>query len=94
HHERYDGNGYPRGLVGEEIPIMARILCVADSFDAMISKRSYKKPCQINFALNVLNEESYKQFDPKIASQLIRLVNDGIIKTITEDNRPVQNERN
>ena len=43
HHERYDGKGYPRRIAGENIPIMARILCIVDSFDAMVSKRSYKK---------------------------------------------------
>jgi len=81
HHERYDGRGYPRRIAGEDIPLMARILCIADSFDAMISRRSYKQSYSIEFTLNVVAEESGKQFDPKLAEVFIRLVRSGKIKT-------------
>ena len=54
HHERYDGRGYPRGLKGEEIPLLARMLCIADSFDAMISKRSYKEAYTLDYAVDQL----------------------------------------
>lgn len=54
HHERYDGNGYPYGLRGDDIPLAARIISIADSFDAMISKRFYKNKMDINDALNDL----------------------------------------
>ncbi len=74
HHERYDGNGYPRGIAGEDIPIMGRILCIVDSFDAMISRRSYKSPMPVDRALNVLYEERGRQFDPKLAELFIQLV--------------------
>lgn len=74
HHERYDGCGYPRGIAGEDIPVMGRILCVVDSFDAMISKRSYKKAMPVEQALRVLEEERFGQFDPKLADVFIRMV--------------------
>lgn len=67
HHERYDGKGYPDGLSGNNIPIEARIICVADAFDAMIRYRSYKeKTMSVEEALCELKRESGKQFDPKV----------------------------
>ena len=74
HHERYDGRGYPRRLVGEEIPVMGRILCIADSFDAMTSVRSYKDALSAEDAVNALQEEAGKQFDPKLVQIFIELV--------------------
>lgn len=66
HHERYDGQGYPRRIAGEDIPLTARILCIADSFDAMVSVRCYKKEMSVNDALRIIEEESGKQFDPML----------------------------
>ncbi|KAF0092581.1 MAG: diguanylate cyclase with GAF sensor [Fusobacteria bacterium] len=66
HHERYDGKGYPRRIAGEDIPLTARILCIADSFDAMISVRCYKPEMSIKDALRIIDEESGKQFDPML----------------------------
>ena len=74
HHERYDGKGYPRGLAGENIPLMGRMLCVVDSFDAMISRRSYKKAMSVEKALSILSQERGAQFDPKLADLFIQLV--------------------
>lgn len=74
HHERYDGRGYPRGLAGENIPLMGRMLCVVDSFDAMVSKRSYKNAMSIDAALDTLARERGKQFDPVLADLFIQLV--------------------
>ena len=74
HHERYDGKGYPRGIAGENIPLMGRMLCVADSFDAMVSKRSYKKGMPLEDALQELDAQKGKQFDARIAELFIRLV--------------------
>lgn len=79
HHERYDGKGYPRQIRGEEIPLMARILCVADSFDAMVSERSYKPQMEVEKALKILQEEAGKQFDPKLVPVFVRLVKEGKI---------------
>ncbi|WP_312640707.1 HD domain-containing phosphohydrolase [Hydrogenoanaerobacterium sp.] len=79
HHERYDGRGYPRGIAGEDIPLSARILCIADSFDAMISKRSYKDAYSLDYALNELEKEAGKQFDPYLAPLFASLVRSGKI---------------
>lgn len=74
HHERYDGYGYPRGVAGEAIPVMGRILCIVDAFDAMVSRRSYKKPMPVEQALEVLYQERGRQFDPKLAELFMELV--------------------
>lgn len=80
HHERYDGKGYPRGIVGEDIPLSARILCIVDSFDAMISKRSYKDERSVEYALNEILKNAGKQFDPKLAPLFVKAVEEGRIK--------------
>src|SRR5260221_52485 len=64
HHERWDGEGYPHGLVGEEIPLTARILCIADVYDALTSQRSYKRPLSHQEALDVMRHDVGHQFDP------------------------------
>jgi len=66
HHEWYDGLGYPKGLKGEEIPLMARILAIADAYDAMISYRPYRKTGTKNEAIEELIKYSGSQFDPKL----------------------------
>ena len=92
HHERYDGRGYPRRLAGEDIPMMARILCIADSFDAMISKRSYKQSYAVDYALTELRHEAGRQFDPKLAPVFARLVQSGKIRP--PENQGGPNEEN
>ena len=77
HHERYDGKGYPRGLKGEEIPLLGRILAVCDSFDAMISKRAYKEPLSVEYAMGELEKNKGTQFDPKVAEAFIALIKEG-----------------
>lgn len=74
HHERYDGRGYPDKLAGEEIPLGARILCLADSFDAMTTQRSYNRPKKLSDAIFDLQSNSGGQFDPKIAEIFIELL--------------------
>lgn len=66
HHERWDGNGYPNGLAGEEIPLCARIMAVTDVFDALISKRSYKNAMSIDDAYDTVISESGTHFDERI----------------------------
>lgn len=66
HHERYDGTGYPRGLKGTEIPLMGRILTIADCFDAMTARRPYKQECSIDYAAGELKKNSGTQFDPEL----------------------------
>ena len=77
HHERYDGNGYNEGLKGEEIPLAARIICVADSYDTMSSKRVYKELHEENYILSELDQCSGKQFDPEIVPFMIEMIKDG-----------------
>ena len=67
HHERWDGSGYPRGIAGEEIPLSARVMAVADVFDALVSKRSYKEPFTFEKAMDIIREGAGTQFDPQIA---------------------------
>lgn len=93
HHERYDGQGYPRGISGEDIPISARMLCIADSFDAMVSNRSYKHPFSVEYALEELDRQAGKQFDVNLAMTFIDLVKNDMVKvqydkeeTLTEGN--------
>jgi HD-GYP domain-containing protein (c-di-GMP phosphodiesterase class II) len=66
HHERWDGAGYPRGRAGQRIPLEARILTVADSFDAMTSTRPYRPPRQVPDALEELHRCAGSQFDPEL----------------------------
>jgi HD-GYP domain-containing protein (c-di-GMP phosphodiesterase class II) len=74
HHENYDGTGYPGKLTGEEIPLMARIIRVADSFRALISNRPYQKRYSIGEAIEVLRHRSGSFFDPKVAGVFISVV--------------------
>ena len=66
HHEKWDGTGYPRRLKGEEIPITARIVAIADVFDALTTERPYKKAWDIDAAVRLIDEESGKHFDPDL----------------------------
>ena len=73
HHERFDGRGYPCGLKGNQIPLIARILSVADSYDAMTTSRPYRKPISPKRALIEIMKESGAQFSPQIVRALIVL---------------------
>ena len=84
HHERYDGKGYPRRIAGEDIPLTARILCVADSFDAMTSRRCYKAGMPLERVLKILREEEGHQFDPKLARTFEELIENGTIRVVKE----------
>ena len=79
HHERYDGKGYPVGLKGEEIPLIARMICVADAFDAMNSNRVYRKRMSKDDILNEIEKNKGSQFDPKIADIMLALIKEGKI---------------
>ena len=79
HHERYDGTGYPRGLKGTEIPLMGRILTIADCFDAMTARRPYKQECSIDYAAGELKKNSGTQFDPELVPVFLSLIEDGKI---------------
>ena len=79
HHERYDGRGYPQGLKGEDIPINARIIGVADAFDAMTANRVYRKQMDFGYVLGELEKGKGSQFDPQMVDVLLKLINDGKI---------------
>ena len=74
HHERFDGKGYPEGLKGHDIPMLARIICVADSYDAMTSKRAYRDVMPREEARNELIRCSGTQFDPKVVSAFLEVL--------------------
>jgi diguanylate cyclase (GGDEF)-like protein/putative nucleotidyltransferase with HDIG domain len=74
HHERYDGMGYPSGLTGENIPIEARILSVADAYDAMVSLRPYRKQLSFQEAIDELKNCSGSQFDPVIVDTFVKIM--------------------
>lgn len=77
HHERYDGNGYPARIRGTAIPLGSRIMAVADSFDAMRSKRPYRDPLSEELVVQELKANSGSQFDPQIVATLFDLVKEG-----------------
>ena len=74
HHERYDGNGYPSGLKGENIPLEARILAIADAYDAMTSLRPYRKQLSTQQAFDELKRCSRTQFDPELVDTFCKTV--------------------
>lgn len=76
HHERWDGKGYPGRLKGEQIPLHARIVCIADSFDAMMSNRSYRDGLGMEMATRELVKEKGTQFDPLLVDVFIECLND------------------
>ena len=77
HHERYDGQGYNEGLKGEEIPLVGRIIGVADAYDAMSSVRCYRKTLSYDYILQQLRDNSGTQFDPEIVKHMISMVEEG-----------------
>ena len=74
HHEKYNGKGYPDGLKSEDIPILARVIAVADAYDAMNSDRPYRKKLSKDKILNELKDQSGKQFDPEVVKALISVL--------------------
>lgn len=79
HHERYDGNGYPRGLAGEEIPLEGRLLAVVDTFDAILSDRPYRKGAPLKVAVDELLANRGTQFDPELVDIFMRLLREGVV---------------
>jgi len=83
HHERWDGKGYPEGLKGNTIPLAAKIVAVADVFDALISKRPYKMPWSLKKSIEKIKLESGKHFDPKVVEAFLSLHKKGILNKYT-----------
>lgn len=84
HHERFDGTGYPDGLSGKAIPKVARIIAVADAFDAMSSTRSYRKKLPFDYITQEIEKYSGTQFDPEIAQALLDLYHEGAFDYLKE----------
>ena len=79
HHERYDGRGYANGLKGEEIPLNARIIGIADAFDAMTANRVYRKKLDFDFVIEELKKGRGTQFDPKLVDIMLKLIENGTV---------------
>ena len=80
HHEHVDGRGYPHGLAGDEIPLMARIIAVADTLDAMTTNRPYQSAMDLEFAMNRILELANTKFDAAVVDALDRSVRAGKIR--------------
>ncbi len=82
HHERYDGSGYLYGLKGDEIPLNARIIGIADAFDAMTANRIYRKQMDMEYVLNELKKGRGTQFDPQLTDIFLKLLENGTIDVL------------
>jgi putative nucleotidyltransferase with HDIG domain len=89
HHERFDGGGYPDGLRREEIPFLARILSLADAYDAMASDRAYRKRMDETLILRVIQDGAGTQFDPRIVDAFQRVYREGKISPPSQTGTPV-----
>ena len=78
HHERWDGKGYPEGLKEDEIPLSARIMAIADVFDALVSPRCYKEPFPIETAMDIIKKEAGSHFDPLLAELFLSMQDDAM----------------
>lgn len=88
HHERYDGGGYPTGKKGEEIPLIGRIICVADAFDAMNSQRCYRNRLTREHIISELENNRGKQFDPVVVDGILKLIEEGSITVGAPEDGP------
>ncbi len=87
HHEQYDGRGYPDGLAGEAIPIKARVIAVADTFDVMTSDRPYRNGLPLSTALEEIRRCAGTQFDPTIADAFLRVEHSSAMEALTRVDR-------
>ena len=83
HHEKWNGKGYPRGLSGDKIPLVGRIVALADTFDALTSKRPYKEPYPVAIALEIIKKERGQHFDPDVVDVFLENI-DEILKIKSE----------
>lgn len=91
HHERYDGTGYPQGLIGKDIPLVARIITVADAFDAMSSTRSYRKKLPLDYIAQEIEQYAGTQFDPEVANAFLSLYEEGAFDNLRSDEDKAEN---
>ena len=84
HHERWDGNGYPEGLAGEAIPFAARLVAVADVFDALVSRRPYKGPWPAAKAAAEIEAHKGSHFDPQVVDAFLKLYRESRLEDLIE----------
>jgi HD-GYP domain-containing protein (c-di-GMP phosphodiesterase class II) len=82
HHEFYDGSGFPDHIKGEQIPLGARILCLADTFDAMTSDRPYQQAMEVDYVVERISAWSGTRFDPKVVNAFLSCIKNGRIPTM------------
>jgi putative nucleotidyltransferase with HDIG domain len=90
HHERWEGGGYPEGLRGEDIPLQARIVSVADTFDAMTTTRPYQRAMDIRFVFQRLRDLAGNRFDPSVVEALIQSYEKGELVPIAREEAPAE----
>ncbi|MGD0089807.1 MAG: HD domain-containing phosphohydrolase, partial [Planctomycetota bacterium] len=78
HHERWDGTGYPAGLKGEESPLWARIIALADAYDTMVTRRTYKEPMKAERVREELDNGRGTQFDPELVDYLKAILDENV----------------
>jgi putative two-component system response regulator len=83
HHEKWDGSGYPRQLAGLDIPLQGRIMAIADVYDALVSERPYKKPFTHEQAVNIIQNDSGKHFDPRLVESFMNVADDFWVQSMT-----------
>ena len=86
-HERWDGHGYPDGIAGEEIPLVARIVCCCDAFNAMTTDRPYRRALTLAVAVEELERNAGTQFDPAVVAALVGCVRSGAVDHAIESLR-------
>ena len=91
HHEKYDGTGYPNGLTGKDIPEVARIIAVADAYDAMASNRSYRKTLPQQVIRREIEKNKGTQFDPEIADVMLQIIDDDVNYELREADKTIKN---
>jgi HD-GYP domain-containing protein (c-di-GMP phosphodiesterase class II) len=92
HHEKFDGSGYPQGIAGEEIPLLARIFAIVDVFDALTARRPYKEPMSCEAALTALQDGRGSHFDPRLVDVFQKIARDLYHACYERDDRELRNE--
>ena len=91
HHEKWNGKGYPTGLAGEDIPLSARVMAVADVFDALVSRRSYKEPFSIDKAIDIIRSDAGTHFDAKVVEAFLHA--EPQIRAVAESNMEKEEQK-
>ena len=89
HHEHWDGSGYPDGLAGAAIPLGARVIAVADAFDALISPRPFRPALGVGMALHELERGAAETWDPEVVATMVALVRDDLARAAGDDARGI-----